>query len=121
MDNFKLHRRIQTDKLDAYYTLISRYAKKSVEKFGEQDIYLSHNNDMEQYVRTYFKEGAHAMKQLLYQNGVKAEPVIYLKNVNDGSLDELKTSTLTFLRDQKNVIFRPKIFSLVCQRWDRGP
>lgn len=85
MANFKKHRKIQTDKLDAYFMLISKYAKKSIENFGEQDIYMNHNSDMEQYVRTYFKEGAESMKQLLFANGVKSEPVIYLQNTTDGT------------------------------------
>lgn len=97
---FEKQRMSQCEKLDAFYSLMKKYAKKSINDFREQDVFNNHSLDMEEYVRTYFREGAHAMKELLVSRGFKREPVLFLKTDED-SCAELRECIEEFIENNQ--------------------
>ena len=102
-------------RVDSLFMVLRDHAKKSIDKFLDDDLLADKNLKMEKYVKMYFSYGPVDMIKKMKADGARGVPILEVYNSKDcDEYQELKEHIAKFFRDNSKVKFQiSSIFNLL--------
>ena len=98
-------------RVDALYMVLRDHAKKSIDKFLDDDLVADKNLKMEKYIKMYFSYGPLDMIKKMRADGAKDVPILEVSDEkNSEEYAELKDHIAKFFKDSSKVCFFKKDF-----------